>query len=242
MRPSVGAVLAAGASLVVAQDLTGTWSSKANSTHTGPGFYNPTTDRLIEPSHPGISYSFTDDGHYEVAYYRAVSNPTNPECPSAIMQWQHGTYQKQSDGGLTLTPIVEDGRQLQSAPCQSKNSVYSRYNQSESFEKYAQYTDKYHGIPRLDLYEFNGAPLPPLYLAYKPPQMLPTSTLHPAGGAKATGSSKLKRSLEGLGLKMHEDIELVPLMKAHSPWLDADRWWWFGLGMTGIGSVLYYCF
>ena len=29
---------------------------------------------MIEPSHPGISYSFTADGHYEEAYYRAISN------------------------------------------------------------------------------------------------------------------------------------------------------------------------
>lgn len=38
------------------------------------GFYNPKTEKLIEPSHTGISYSFTGDGSYEVAYYRSIAN------------------------------------------------------------------------------------------------------------------------------------------------------------------------
>ena len=31
---------------------------------------------MLEPSLPGIAYSFTADGHYEEAYYRAISNRT----------------------------------------------------------------------------------------------------------------------------------------------------------------------
>ena len=38
------------------------------------GFYDPVNERMFEPSLTGFSYSFTDDGHYEVAYYRAGSN------------------------------------------------------------------------------------------------------------------------------------------------------------------------
>ena len=85
-----------GAGLVAAQsaappELVGTWASKSNKTLTGPvrrgggrtssgtcsprqGFYDPIHDRLIEPSHTGIAYSFSDDGHYEAAYYRAIAN------------------------------------------------------------------------------------------------------------------------------------------------------------------------
>jgi Chaperone for protein-folding within the ER, fungal len=54
--------------------LVGTWTTKSKSVFTGPGFYNPVTDKLTEPNHPGISYSFTEDGHYEEAYFRAISN------------------------------------------------------------------------------------------------------------------------------------------------------------------------
>lgn len=86
---------------------------------------------MIEPERTGISYSFTSDGHYEEAYYRAIANPTNPACPGGIMQWQHGTWVMNANNSLSLTPIAVDGRQLLSEPCNYKNSIYTRYNQSE---------------------------------------------------------------------------------------------------------------
>jgi hypothetical protein len=50
------------------------------------------------------------------------------------MQWQHGSYEKLADGSLKLKPIKVDGRQLYSDPCMYKNSVYTRYNASETFK------------------------------------------------------------------------------------------------------------
>lgn len=114
-------------------DLIGTWSTKSNSTLTGPGFYDPLNEKLIEPTHTGISYSFASSGHYEEAYYRAVANPQNPSCPSGIMQWQHGSWTFNANGSLSMAPIEVDGRQLLSTPCSFKNSVYTRYNQTELF-------------------------------------------------------------------------------------------------------------
>ncbi|KAF2433488.1 hypothetical protein EJ08DRAFT_647185 [Tothia fuscella] len=229
-----GAALIAGASVVAAQvdhgKLTGTWSSKGNYTVTGPGFYDPTKDRLNEPLHPGISYSFTVDGFYESAYYRAIANPVSPTCPKAIMQWQHGKFQKLANGSLVMAPIVEDGRQLTSDPCNYDNSIYTHYNQSELFERYEYLIDPYHNVPRLNLYRFDGSPLPPLYLVYQPPNMLPTTTLHPK--TTATGRSKLKRSL---GILPPSPVQPT------NAWIDADRWWWFGVGVTGLGSFLYFC-
>jgi hypothetical protein len=49
----------------------------------------------------------------------------------------------------------------------------------------------------------------PMYLAYRPPQMLPTTTLNPMPTASATGKS------------------------------NSDKLWWFGLGLTGLGGLLY---
>lgn len=114
---------------------------------------------MTEPTHTGISYSFTADGYYEEAYYRAVANrtynpsphqtmnsrkkirglmdfslATTPSCPQAIMQWQHGTFVENSTGSLILTPFSVDGRQLQSDPCSYKHSVYTRYNQTETIK------------------------------------------------------------------------------------------------------------
>ena len=145
------------------------------------------------------------------------------------MQWQHGSFQKLSNGSLVMEPIPDDGRQLMSDPCNADSSLYSHYNQSELFERYEYLLDPYSNRPRLNLYRFDGSPLAPMYLLYNPPQMLPTSTLHP----KSTATGKpAKRSL-----KLFPDAPGTP----QNVWMDADRWWWFGIGITGFGSFLYFC-
>jgi hypothetical protein len=55
-------------------NLVGTWTTKSKKVVTGPAFYDPANDKMIEPQLPGISYSFTQDGHFEEAYYRAIAN------------------------------------------------------------------------------------------------------------------------------------------------------------------------
>ncbi|TKA31381.1 hypothetical protein B0A50_02227 [Salinomyces thailandicus] len=236
-------------------DIVGTWSTKSKQTLTGPGFYDPIDERLIEPSKPGISYSFTADGWYEEAYYRAIANPTNPKCPSGIMQWQHGNWVMNGTGSLILTPIAVDGRQLLSSPCDYDDGIYTRYNTSEVFERYSVYTDPYHNVARLDLFQFDGSPMHPMYIAYTSPEMLPTSTLNPTTGtaastAAATSNSKLrKRSLRGhdgapiirpqafdIGLSGKEgSVGSVQVVQR----INTDRLWWFGLGMMGFGGLLY---
>lgn len=213
-------------------DIVGTWSSKSNSTLTGSGFYDPVNERFTEPAHTGISYSFTADGHFEEAYYRAVANPTNPKCPKGMIQWQHGSFTKQANGSLVMVPIAVDGRQLHSDPCMHKNAIYTRYNASEIFERYEVLTDGYRQIPRLNLYKLDGSPLIPLFLAYSPPQMLPTSTLNPlttstAGGVQAT--SKVRRGMDHTVLEKR-----TPGMQR------ADNVWWFGMFLTASGGVLYF--
>ncbi|KAG9557936.1 ROT1-like protein, partial [Aureobasidium melanogenum] len=214
--------------------IVGTWSTKSNKTLTGPGFFDPVSDTLIEPSRTGISYSFTSDGFYEEAYYRAISNPTDPSCPGAIMQWQHGSYVINSDGSIDMTPIAVDGRQLLSQPCQNTHAVYTRYNTTEHMKAYRIYTDPYHNIPRLDLTEFDGKIMQPLYLVYSPPQMLPTVTLNPTlGAATATSTSKAKRDIP-------REVPTNFKTGVQSQVMNPDRWWWMGLTFTGIGGLLYF--
>lgn len=90
-------ILASAANAAAIADLEGTWSTKSLKVTTGPvstvssslgllredpelicfllqSFYDFSEDKLLEPSLPGISYSFTTSGHYEEAYYRAISN------------------------------------------------------------------------------------------------------------------------------------------------------------------------
>ena len=242
---------------------------------------------MFEPDLTGFSYSFTDDGHYEEAYYRAVANrktfpsplatkeislirictdtapkspATDPACPKGIMQFQHGSYTKNANGSLTLTPIGVDGRQLLSDPCNYQNSIFTRYNQSELFKTYEVLKDAYSQSQRLNLFGFDGAPLNPMYLAYKPPQMLPTETLNPTasstGGSSqstGTGSSKLKKRYHGGDEHIpddDEDITPLPFTKdgafirkgdRRDP-INADKWWWIGVGMTALGGIGYFCF
>jgi len=223
-------------------NLVGTWSSKSKSVLTGPGFYNPVTDRLIEPALTGISYSFTSDGFYEEAYYRAIPNPTQPQCPQAIMQWQHGTYSLPGNGSIVLEPFAVDGRQLVSNPCSYGESVYTRYDQAELLKSYEVLTDPYHNIKRVNLFQFDGSPQIPLYLVYNPPQMLPTQTLNPTSSAApaATAKSRVKRDMPDLTgeriepMNKNANIILTP----KDPY-NADTWWWVGVGMTALGTIMY---
>lgn len=65
----------------------------------------------------------------------------------------------------------------------------------------------------------------PMFLAYRPPKMLPTNTLNPM----PTGSSK-KRDLSG------QDLHLVIKEELINP----DRWWWFGVLATSLGGAAFF--
>ncbi|CAF9907383.1 MAG: hypothetical protein GOMPHAMPRED_005093 [Gomphillus americanus] len=221
-------------------NLIGTWTTKSKTVFTGPGIYNPVEDKFTEPSLPGISYSFTQDGYYEEAYYRAIDNPTTPSCASSVLQWQHGIYIQLANNSLSLSPFEVDGRQLLSEPCSYEQGIYTRYSQEEFFLKYEVITDPFHGIKRLNLYKFDGSPMAPMYIAYYPtPQMLPTMTLNPtasATGAAASGSAKRKRDVS-------EPLPYgKPTLPSQSQLLNPDIWWWFGLGATALGGVAYLVF
>jgi len=141
-----------------------------------------------------------------------------------------------------LKPIGVDGRQLSSDKCrQSKGSTFMRYNQSETFERYETLIDPYHHIPRLNMYRFDGSPLPPMYLAFRPPTMLPTTTLNPTATATATHKpSKFKRSLLH-SLASGRESDFAPLAEV-SAWLNPNHWFWCGVAFTGFGSVLLFAF
>lgn len=82
-----------------------------------------------------------------------------------------------------------------------------------------------------------------MYLAYKPPEMLPTQTLNPtatASSAGATSTGKAKRTIsnmEGVLEPMSKNI-----LGKRREYVDPDKWWWIGVGMTALGGVGYYYF
>ncbi|KAL3233510.1 Protein ROT1 [Nakaseomyces bracarensis] len=233
-----------------ASELVGTWSSKSNQVFTGPGFYDPIDELLIEPALPGISYSFTEDGWFEEATYQVSGNPRDPTCPKASLIFQHGTYELLDNGTLILNPIEVDGRQLFSDPCSDNGiSTYTRYNQTETFKSWEMGVDPYHGIYRLQLYQFDGSPLPPLYLAYKPPMMLPTETLNPtdSSNAKATASSDdtsknvnlKKRSVREHVRRSLENRYKTNAVKQTNSVLNSNFFWYVSAALVGTGSIIF---
>lgn len=223
-------------------DLYGTWSSKSNQVFTGPGFYDPVDELLIEPSLPGISYSFTEDGYFEQATYLVTGNAKDPSCPSAALTFQHGTYDLLDNGTLILNPIPVDGRQLVSDPCSDNGtSTYNRYNQTMTFESFYVQLDTYHGMYKLQLYQFDKSLLQPLYLAYRPPMMLPTETLNPtATGNSATSTGNQKRSLKDTVRRNLENKHRTNAVKKNSKGIfSSDIFWYLSVGMIGVGSVVF---
>lgn len=110
------------------------------------------------------------------------------------------------------------------------------------WQRYEVFRDPYHGVPRLNLFKFDGSPMHPMYLAYRPPQMLPTQTMNPTttatGAPQATQTGKkAKRGLEAMSLPLNKHA----LRKRKEP-IDLDRWWWIGAAMTALGAVGYLCF
>lgn len=66
----------------------------------------------------------------------------------------------------------------------------------------------------------------PMYLIYKPPQMLPTQTLNPT-------SSKRKRQVEGDTGGRFSIKNLVSREKVGDP----NNWLWLGIFMTTLGGI-----
>lgn len=155
------------------------------------------------------------------------------------MQWQHGTYTLPGNGSIVMMPFGVDGRQLVSAHCSYDEATYTRYDQFELMKQYEVITDPFHNVPRLNLFQFDGALLQPMYLVFTPPQMLPTQTLNPTSVPSATGS-KFKRGLDGGdgAQQVLEPLNKNALVKLPEPH-NADKWWWAGVGLTALGTVMY---
>jgi hypothetical protein len=190
----VATLLAAASSpLVLAQEvydeahnvtaLVGTFSSGSGAVVTGPGFANPANTSFTYPNTTGISYSFTSDGFYEIARYRFVSNGSEPNCITGVMNWVHGTFEFQPNGSLTMDPFGDGYQQIQD-PCGAVSNFIQDYNSTELYVNWNIYTDLTKGY-KLQLYQFDGSMLAPQYLVANPPNMLPTMKLRNVSGTVA---------------------------------------------------------
>jgi hypothetical protein len=119
----------------------------------------------------------TDDGFWEQALYRFEGNGSMPNCIKGIVIFQHGRYELNSNGSITLTPFGKDGRIQVQDPCAPQSNVITLYNQTEYMAQWRIFRDVTFG-PKLHLFRFDGAPLAPMFQVYSnPPQMLPTREL-----------------------------------------------------------------
>jgi len=202
--------------------ITGTWTTKSRAVVTGPDFYSPLEEKFHEPRLRGHSISFTDDGYFESGFYTISTNGATPGCPVGIIQWQHGTYTFDINGSLVLFPFPCDGRQLISDPCTSGKGSYTRYNSTQIFKTWSTSMDNYHGEYQLSLAQRDGTLLPPMYLAYRPPRMLPTNPF---------SSSCMP----------HRKRSLIPLVNRVAI-VDYDALWWFGMSLSFLGTIGYFCF
>ncbi|KAF8725317.1 ATP phosphoribosyltransferase, partial [Rhizoctonia solani] len=159
-----------------ATSIQGTWSSGSQHVRTGPDFANPLNSSFIYPSTAGISYSFTNDGFWEQALYRFEGNASYPQCIKGIVIFQHGTYQLNSNGSISLTPWWQDGRIQVQDPCAPVSNIITLYNQTEYMVQWRIFRDPTYG-PKLHLFQYDGAPLAPMFLVADPPNMLPTRVL-----------------------------------------------------------------
>ena len=82
-----------------------------------------------------------------------------------------------------------------------------------------------------------------MYLVMTPPLMLPTTTLNPLTTSQTASSSKSKRGLSADGpevpLNWKLKLESQQGTKQVVQHINADRLWWIGLAMTGMGGLLY---
>ncbi|WFD33781.1 Subunit of the glycosylphosphatidylinositol transamidase complex-like protein [Malassezia cuniculi] len=157
--------------------LEGTWSTGTGAVTTGPDFFNLVNNTFNIPKNSGQAYSFTSDGFWEQALYLYKANPVKPRCYTAQLIWQHGNYSiNDATGELHLTPFEPDGRMQLYSPCNpdSGNNNVQSYAMPE-YMKGFDITLKTHnnwGAYTLQLYDYNGALKPRMYLRAKPAQIV----------------------------------------------------------------------
>lgn len=108
---------------------------------------------------------------------------TQPNCITGVMNWCHGTYDLVSNGSIVLYPFGDGYQQIQD-PCAPVSDFIESYNDTELYVQWNIYQDAVRGYT-LQMYQFDGTPLPPQWLLTTSPNMLPTQPLR-----NVTASSK----------------------------------------------------
>ncbi|TFK27641.1 ROT1 protein [Coprinopsis marcescibilis] len=166
----------------------GTWSTGSTAVRTGPAFVDPATLLFNYPPNTGESYSFTEDGYYEIARYRFNSNATDPRCIQGVMVWVHGEYTLNSNGTITMDPFPDGFQQVQD-PCAAESNFIETYNFRETFVQWRIFNDRSDGY-KLHLFRFDGSPVAPQFLVSETPTMHPTRPLRNETWIRVDGNQR----------------------------------------------------
>ncbi|ESK85862.1 rot1 protein [Moniliophthora roreri MCA 2997] len=176
-----------------ATSIVGTWSTGNKDVRTGPDFANPSNVSFTYPANTGESYSFSDDGWYEISRFRMNSNASEPNCITAVMYWTHGTYELLPNGSIATYPNGDGYQQIQD-PCAPISNFFENANYTELFTQWRIFLDPTFG-PKLHMWKFDGNPVAPMFQLSTTPTMLPTTKLRNTTAASAGTGSTRKRSL-----------------------------------------------
>jgi hypothetical protein len=114
---------------------------------------------------------------------------------------------------------------------------------TDYYKKYQVYVDPYTKLTRLDLYQFDGSPMNPMFLAFSPPQMLPTVTLNPTATATSTGkkSKRTAGASEEMNLPLNANAQHIKrgIEGSLIHRIDLNMLWWAGVGLTIFGGAAY---
>jgi len=156
--------------------IVGTWSSGSRAVRTGDGFANPANQSFTYPKTTGVSYSFSDDGFYEIARYRFNGNGSEPTCITGVIGWVHGTYSLLPNGSIVLKPLGDGYQQIQD-PCAAVSNFIESYNYTELYRSWRIFQDPQTLDYKLHLFQFDGSPVAPQFLVSPTPNMLPKTLL-----------------------------------------------------------------
>jgi hypothetical protein len=134
------------------------------------------------------------------------------------MNWSHGTYVLASNGSIVMTPFGDGYQQIQD-PCAAISNFIENYNYTELYVLWNIYQDPVKGYT-LQLYQFDGSPLPPQYLVSTSPNMLPTQPLRNVTAATTTTAAK-------------RDLQNAAVVNANS----GERRW-EAASLTGLLTVI----
>lgn len=100
---------------------------------------------------------------------------TSPNCIIGVVNWVHGTYVELSNGSIVTTPFGDGYQQIEN-PCIAQSNFIETYNLTEIYQYWAVNLDPVDGY-KLQLFQFDGTPLAPMFLISTTPTMLPTRLL-----------------------------------------------------------------